>query len=116
METGAQEIAAIVLASAIIASERARAATGDIPALRVSFGQVLNVVRGMWLFFGPFDDVFTDQQKTRVVRRGRALIRRSIIAPRRPRTCLRAVRQPVTKWPRLLKPQSIKAAWELQLV
>jgi hypothetical protein len=116
VETGAQEIAAIVLASAIIASERARAATGDIPALRVSFGQVLNVVRGMWLFFGPFDDVFTDQQKTRVVRRGRALIRRSIIAPRRPRTCLRAVRQPVTKWPRLLKPQSIEAAWELQLV
>ena len=116
VETGAQEIAAIVLASAIIASERARAATGDIPALRVSFGHVLNVVRGMWLFFGPFDDVFTDQQKTRVVRRGRALIRRSIIAPRRPRTCLRAVRQPVTKWPRLLKPQSIQAAWELQLV
>ena len=116
VETGAQEIAAIVLASAVIASERARAATGQIPALRVSFGQVLNIVRGMWLFFGPFDDVFTDQQRTRVVRRGRALIRRSIIAPRRPRTCPRAVRQPVTKWPRLLKPQSIEAPWELQIV
>ena len=79
VETGAQEIAAIVLASAVIASERARAATGQIPALRVSFGQVLNIVRGMWLFLGPFDDVFTDQQKTRVVRRGRTLIRRSLI-------------------------------------
>ena len=116
VETGAQEIAAIVLASAVIASERARAATGQISALRVSFGQVLHIVRGMWLFFGPFDDIFTDQQKTRVVRRGRALIRRSIIAPRRPRTCPRAVRQPVTKWPRLLKPQSIEAPWELQIV
>jgi hypothetical protein len=116
VETGAQEIAAIVLASAIIADERARVATGHIPALRVSFGQVLNIVRGMWLFLGPFDDVFTDQQKTRVVRRGRALIRRSVLAPRRPRTCARAVRQPVTKWPRLLKPQSIEAPWELQLV
>ena len=116
VETGAQEIAAILLASAVIASERARAATGDIPALRVSFGQVLNVVRGMWLFFGPFDDVFTDQQKTRVVRRGRALIRRNLIAPRRPRTCLRAVRQPVTKWPRLLQPQSIETPWQLHIV
>jgi hypothetical protein len=116
VETGAQEIAAIVLASAVIASERARAAAGHLPALRVSFGQVLNVVRGMWLFFGPFDDVFTDPQKTRVIRRGRALIRRSVIAPRRPRTCPRAVRQPVTRWPRLMKPESIHAPWQLQIL
>ena len=116
VETGAQEIAAIVLASAVIASERARAATGQIPALRISFGQILNVVRGMWLFFGPFDDVFTDPQKTRVIRRGRALIRRSVLAPRRPRTCPRAVRQPVTRWPRLLQPDSVEAPWQLHIV
>jgi hypothetical protein len=116
VETGAQEIAAIVLASAVIADERARAATGQIPALRVSFGQILQVVRGMWLCLGPFDDILTDHQQTRVVRRGRALIRRSVLAPRRPRTCARAVRQPVTKWPRLLKPRSIEAPWKLQLV
>ena len=116
VETGAQEIAAIVLASAVIASERARAATGQIPARRVSFGQVLNIVRGMWLFFGPFDDVFTNQQKTRVIRRGHALMRRSLTAPRRARSCPRAVRQPVTRWPRLLHPQSIEAPWQLQIV
>jgi hypothetical protein len=116
VETGAQEIAAMVLASAVIASERAQAATGQIPALRVSFGQVLQVVRGMWLFLGPFDDVFTEEQKTRVTRRGRALIRRSLTAPRRPRTCPRAVRQPVTRWPRLLKPESIEAPWQFQIV
>jgi hypothetical protein len=116
VETGAQEIAAIVLASAVIADERARAATADLPALRVSFGQVLNIVRGMWLILGPFDDVFTDQQKTRVVRRGRALIRSSVLAPRRSRTCARAVRQPVTRWPRLLRPESIEAPWQLQIV
>lgn len=116
VETGAQEIAAIVLASAVIATERARAATAQIPALRVSFGQVLNIVRGMWLFFGPFDDVFTDQQKTRVIRRGQALMRRSLTAPRRLRSCPRAVRQPVTRWPRLLHPQSLEAPWQLQIV
>lgn len=116
VETGAQEIAAIVLASAVIADERARVATGHLPALRVSLGQLLQVVRGMWLCLGPFDDILTDPQKTRVVRRGRALIRRHVLAPRRPRTCARAVRQPVTKWPRLLKPQSIETPWTLQLV
>ena len=116
VETGAQEIAAMVLASAVIASERARAATGQIPALRVSFGQILNVVRGLWLFLGPFDDVLTEPQKTRVIRRGRALIRRSLTAPRRPRTCPRAVRQPVTRWPRLLKPDSIEAPWQCHIV
>lgn len=116
VETGAQEIAAIVLASAVIATERARVATGHTPALRVSFGHVLQVIRGMWLCLGPFDDILTEEQKTRVVRRGRALIRRSVLAPRRPRTCPRAVRQPVTRWPRLLKPESIEAPWQLQIV
>jgi hypothetical protein len=116
VETGAQEIAAMVLASAVIADERARAVTEAIPALRVSFGQVLNLVRGMWLCLGPFDDVLTDQQKTRIVRRGRALIRRSLSAPRRARTCPRAVRQPVTRWPRLLRPHSIEGPWQFQIV
>jgi hypothetical protein len=116
VETGAQEIAAIIVASAVIASERAQAATGAVPALQVSFGQMLNVVRGMWLVLGPFDDIFTEHQKTRVVRRGRALIRRSVLAPRRPRTCPRAVRQPVTRWPRLLKAESIEAPWQFHIV
>jgi Transposase DDE domain len=116
VETGAQEIAAIVVASAVLADERARTATDQLPALRVSFGQILQVVRGMWLCLGPFNDILTDQQKARVVRRGRALIRRHVLAPRRPRTCPRAVRQPVTRWPRLLKPDSIEAPWQLHVV
>ena len=116
VETGAQELAALVVASAVLATERARAANGTIPPLRISFGQLLDIVRGMWLVLGPFDDLFTDQQKTRVVRRGRALMRRSLTAPRRPRTCPRAVRQPVTRWPRLMKPESIEQPWTLQLL
>ena len=116
VETGAQEIAALVLASAVLATERARAAAGTIPPLRISFGQLLDIVRGMWLVLGPFDDIFTDQQKTRVVRRGRALMRRSLTGRRRPRTCPRAVRQPVTHWPRLMKAKSIEQPWTLQLL
>lgn len=108
VETAAQEIAALVMASAVLAAERARAATPHIPALRISFSHLLNLVRGMWLVLGPFDDIFTEQQKERVVHRGQQLMRRSLIRPRRSRTCPRAVRQPVTRWPRLLHTKSIE--------
>jgi hypothetical protein len=116
VETGAQEIAALVLASAILAAERARVATPTIPVLRVSFGQVLQILRGMWLCLGFFDDILTDAQQDQVVRRGRRLIRRFVLPPRRARTCPRAVRQPVRHWPRLLQPQSVEAPWTLQLL
>ena len=108
VETGAQEIAALVLASAVLATERARAANGQVPVLRIRFGQVLHVVRGMWLFFGPFDDVFTDRQKNRVMRRGYDLMRHSLTAERRSRSCPRAVRQTIKAWPRLRQTQSVE--------
>jgi hypothetical protein len=116
VETGAQEIAAVVLASAVLATERARAAHGTVPALRVRFGQVLNVVRGLWLFFGPFEDLMTDQLKSQFVRRGYRLMRHSLTAARRSRTCPRAVRQPVRGWPRLLRPQSTEGPVQFHVV
>lgn len=116
VETGAQEIAALVLASAVLATERARAANGEVPVLRIQFGQVLQVVRGMWLFFGPFDDVFTDRQKKQVIRRGYDLMRRSLTDERRSRSCPRAIRQPVKPWPRLLRAQSVEGPVHFKLV
>jgi hypothetical protein len=116
LETGAQEIAAIVLASAVLADERARAANGTVPVLTISFGQVLNLVRGIWLFLGPFDDLASDQLKQRVVRRGYRLMRRAVNGPRRARSCLRAVRQPVRRWPRLLQPQSVEGPVRFKIV
>src|SRR5438552_12538849 len=116
VETGAQEIAALVLASAVLASERARAATGAIPPLRISFGQLLDIVRGMWLFLGPFDHVFTHQQKNRVVRLGTALMRRSLTGKRRSRSCPRAVRQKVKAWPRLMQTQSVEGPLKFKLL
>jgi hypothetical protein len=116
VETGAQEIAAVVLASAVLATERVQAANGAVPVLRVPFGQVLNIVRGMWLFFGPFDDLVDDRLKNRVVRRGYTLMRRSLTAKRRSRSCPRAVRQTVKPWPRLMQAQSVEGPLHFKLV
>jgi hypothetical protein len=108
VETAAQEIAALVLASALLATERARAALGHVPVLRVSFVKVLHVVQSMWLFLGPFQDLITERQKNQIVRRGHKLMGHCITAKRRSRSCPRAVRQPVTGWPRLLHNESVK--------
>jgi hypothetical protein len=51
VETGAQEIAAIILATALIARERKRAANGQGPVLRVKFGVVLAITRSMWFVY-----------------------------------------------------------------
>ena len=108
VETGAQEIAAIILATALLARERARAANGQVPVLRVKFGVVLAVVRSMWFFLGPCEDLLTDQQKDQIVQRGDALMRHCVTAKRRSRSCPRAVRQPIRKWPRLMKTASVE--------
>jgi hypothetical protein len=107
VETGAQEIAAIILATALLGRERARAANGQVPVLRVKFGVVCAVVRSIWFFLGPREDLLTDQQKDQIVQRGDALIRHCVTAKRHSRTCPRAVWQPVRGWPRLMETASI---------
>jgi hypothetical protein len=115
VETGAQEIAAVILASAVLALERARAATPTLPALRVSFRQVLQIVRGLWLFAGPFHDLLSAAQHRQIAQRGTTLMRQHVTAAPRARSCPRAVRQPVTRWPRLLDPASIESPWTLSV-
>src|SRR5712692_4703012 len=62
VETAAQEIAALILVSALIATERARAAPDHVPVVRVSFAKVLDWVRASWLAITQFDDVMTKRQ------------------------------------------------------
>jgi Transposase DDE domain len=114
--TAAQEIAAIILATALLARERARAAAGQVPVLRVKFGVVLAVVRSMWFYLGPCEDLLTDRQKDRIVQRGDALMRRCVTAKRRSRTNPRAVRQPIRKWPRLMETDSVEGPMALKIV
>jgi len=116
LETAAQELAAIILATALLARERARAAAGQVPVLRVKFGNVLNVVRCVWFYLGTCEDLLTERQKDQIVRRGYALMRRCVTAKRRSRTCPRAVRQPVRKWPRLMKTHSVEGPLQFKIV
>jgi len=114
--TAAQELAAIVLATAMLARERVRTAAGQVPVLRVKFGVLLAVVQSTWFYLGPCEDLLTARQKQQIVQRGQALMRRCVTAKRRSRTNPRAVRQPVRKWPRLMQTHSVEGPLRLTVV
>jgi hypothetical protein len=117
IETAAQEIAALVLVSALLAAERQRAAGAQLPVLRVSFSKILELcVRPMWLYLDLGHGVLTEPQIKRILQRGYARMRRYVTPPRRARSCPRAVRQPVRPWRRLLQTQSVNGAMQFQLV
>lgn len=106
VETGAQEIATMMLAAALVAAERAKVAHGQLPALRVSFLKLLELMRPLWLVLELGDDVLEQWQKKELTERFHDLARRCVTPRRRARSCPRAVRQPVSGWPRLLKNES----------
>jgi hypothetical protein len=109
LETGAQEIAAVVLASALLARERERAAAGAAPVLRVSFIKTLELLRPLRLTLALGGDLLSARQKQQLAERFLEQAGRSVTRRRpRPRSCPRAVRQPVSGWPRLRRNQS----WE----
>jgi DDE family transposase len=115
--TAAQEIAALVLVSAVLAAERRRAAGGQLPVLRVSFTKLLErCIKPMWLYLDLGHGVLTDHQVQQIMKRGYARMRRYVTPPRRARSCPRAVRQPMQAWPRLLKAHSITGPMHMQLV
>jgi hypothetical protein len=116
VETTAQEVAALVLASAVLAAERQRAATAGVSPLRVRFPLVLEIVKALWWWVDLGDGVLSDRQLDRITKRGYARMRQCLTPVRRSRTYPRAVRQPTQAWPRLMHPQSVQGPWVFQIV
>ena len=103
-QTAAQEIAAWIIAYAILVEERIKAAAvGEVGVLRISFLKTLEAVRGLWRFLETGEGLFTAKQVRILVRRTLRQIATMAIPKRRLRSCPRALRQPVSHWPRLLK-------------
>ena len=101
-ETAAQEIAAFLLGYAMRVEHRMQAAAaGEVPVLRISFRQTLAVVRTLWTTLALTGDLLSQAEKRLVVQRALDQLAAQVSAPRRSRSCPRAVRQPVGSWPRL---------------
>ena len=101
--TAAQEIAALMLAAALLAKERDRAAAGQVPVLRVSFSKLLELIRPLWLTLALAEDVLEEWQKQELAQRFYRKAGTYVTPKRRARSCPRKVRQPVSGWPRLMR-------------
>lgn len=102
--TAIQEIAALILAYAVLVDYRVGAAgRGQVGVLRISFLKTLQVVQGLWRFLELSADLLGPRQVRLVVRRALRQLAEMAIPKRRARSCPRALRQPVSSWPRLRK-------------
>ena len=102
VRTAVQELAALVLAQALVVRVRTAAARrGRVPTLRVSFGKTLQMLQTLWPVLEVCEGLLSRRQQRELIRRMEERLLRKLTGPRRERTYPRAVRQPVTKWPRL---------------
>jgi hypothetical protein len=112
-ETAQQEIAALLMACALVAQERlevAAQAGGEVQAagvVRISLSICLEQTQALWLVLSAAQGLMDEAAQRELVRRIRAQIAACALPPRRPRSCERKVRQPVTKWQRMISPTSM---------
>ena len=105
LETACQEIAALILASALVAEARVECAgLGDsLHVTVVSFRKALMVVEQLWMLFATCDHILSKQQKQEIVQKLLEQIKPEKIPKKRHRSYPRNVRQPVTGWPRKME-------------
>lgn len=102
--TAAQEIAALILAHAILVDQRMTAAQqGGVDVLRISFQKTLHYMQPLWWILQCSEGLLSQEQIQEMTRRVMAQIAEMATGPRRKRSCPRAVRQPIGSWPRLRK-------------
>ena len=120
-ETAEQEIAALLMASALVAQERlavAAEAGGEVAAagaVRISLSICLEHTQALWLVLSAAQGLMDEAAQRELVRRVRRQIAACALPPRRARSCDRKVRQPVRKWPRMISPTSTSSPTEYEV-
>ena len=118
VESAAQELAALFLAAALLARTRCGTAAElgtDVP--RVSLRRVLALVEPLWLVLSVAEGILSHAQQTALVAGVQSLLEReALLPPRRARSSPRAVRAPVSKWPRLLTRTHTTGAPSLKII
>lgn len=117
-ETALQELAALVLATAVVAQVRVAAAQGlDVPPRRVSFLKVLLATQQLWHTFAAVGSTLSVAQREHIMAHYSATIRRTALLPkRRARSCPRALRRTTSAWPRKLDQPSHKGSVSITVV
>ena len=103
-ETAAQELAAMILATALLAHQRAAVGDARHPANRISFLKTLELVRPLWILLALVGEILSECQLRLLCKRFTSVIRSRTIPRKRHRSCQRKLRQPVSRWPRMINP------------
>jgi hypothetical protein len=116
LHTAAQEVAALVLALAMLARARAQAARrAEVEVLSISFGRTLALLSPLWRLLSLGADLLSAAQVRALTERVLDQLSLAVLPKRRKRTCPRAVRQPVTSWPRLLETSQLLGDLEYEI-
>jgi hypothetical protein len=117
VETAAQEVAALILAHALLAEERMRIAhRSGVEVLRISFGKTLALVRPLWVTLAAAGNLLNQEQAAGMINQVIRLIAETALPPRRKRSCPRKVRQPIGSWPRLTENTYAIGSAEYELI
>jgi hypothetical protein len=115
-ETAAQEVAAMILGSSLIAHERAKLKPGEQLQHRVSFIKTWETLEPLWLTLLLGADILSEEQKQELCERFYALAARRVMAKKRPRSCPRALRQPVQPWPRKKNQRTVEGPLDVNIL
>lgn len=115
-ETGAQEVAAMIIGSSLIAEERSKLKPGEELSHRISFIKVWETLEPLWLVLFLGADILTETQKQQLAERFHGLASRRVMQKKRTRSCPRALRQPIQRWPRKRNQKSSKDPLTISVV
>jgi hypothetical protein len=115
-ETAAQEVAAMILGSSLIAHERAQLKPGEPLQHRVSFIKTWETLEPLWLTLLLGADLLSEGQKQALCERFYALAARRVMAKKRSRSCPRALRQPVQPWPRKKNQRTVEGPLNVKIL
>src|SRR5581483_5335421 len=99
-QTAAQEVAAMIIGSSLIAQERSQLKPGEELSHRISFIKVWETLEPLWLTLLLGADILTEKQKQQLCERFYGIAARRLMPKKRTRSCPRAMRQPIQRWPR----------------
>ena len=110
VETAAQEVAAMIMGSSLIAEARSQLEPGEQLSHRISFLKVWDLLEPLWLTLLLGADILTTQQKEQLAARFYETASKLKMAKKRIRSCPRVLRSPLQPWPKKTKQKELNTA------
>jgi hypothetical protein len=116
VETAAQEVVAMIIASALIAGERSKLKPGEELTHRISFLKVWDLLQPLWLTLLLGTDILSEPQKQQLVDRFYWMASQMKMTKKRQRSCPRVTRQRQARWPRKTDQKSINGPIAVRVI